>query len=198
MRRFSEASADKLRTGIDDTLQGVARAHGVDVEIDYGDEYPLTVNDAAEVEFTHGVVDEVFGEGRYVDLPDPITGSEDFSRVLAAVPGAFVFLGATPPGLDPRPPLQPQPARRLRPHRPPRGGRALRRAGGAQAGGAQPGGPARPADSQGRKRGDQVPTLGHLDRSPQPCRAGGGGRRRWCRRRSSARGGRSPRSPGAA
>jgi hippurate hydrolase len=101
VRRFSEASADKLRTGIDDTLQGVARAHGVDVEIDYGDEYPLTVNDAAEVEFTHGVVDEVFGAGRYVDLPDPITGSEDFSRVLAAVPGAFVFLGATPPGLDP-------------------------------------------------------------------------------------------------
>ncbi|MBV9832167.1 MAG: amidohydrolase, partial [Marmoricola sp.] len=100
VRRFSEASADRLRTGIEDTLQGVARAHGVDVDIDYGDEYPLTVNDADEVAFARGVVGEVFGEERYVDLPDPITGSEDFSRVLAAVPGAFVFVGATLPGLD--------------------------------------------------------------------------------------------------
>ena len=31
---------------------------------------------------------------RSVRLPDPIMGSEDFSRVLAEVPGAFVFLGA--------------------------------------------------------------------------------------------------------
>ncbi|MBV9832698.1 MAG: amidohydrolase [Marmoricola sp.] len=101
VRRFSEASASKLREGIRDTLEGVARAHGVEVDIDYGDEYPLTVNDAAEVDFAAGVVREVFGEERYDDLPDPITGSEDFSRVLAAVPGAFVFLGATLPGLDP-------------------------------------------------------------------------------------------------
>ena len=27
-------------------------------------------------------------------LPNPMMGSEDFSRVLAEVPGAFVFLGA--------------------------------------------------------------------------------------------------------
>ena len=34
---------------------------------------------------------EVFGEERYEEMPDPITGSEDFSRVLDAVPGAFIF-----------------------------------------------------------------------------------------------------------
>jgi amidohydrolase len=101
VRRFSEASAVKLREGIHDTLRGVAQAHGVDVDIEYGDEYPLTVNDAAEVGFAEGVVREVLGQERYDDLPFPITGSEDFSRVLAAVPGAFVFIGATLPGLDP-------------------------------------------------------------------------------------------------
>ena len=36
----------------------------------------------------------MFGAERSVTLPDPIMGSEDFSRVLAEVPGAFVFLGA--------------------------------------------------------------------------------------------------------
>jgi amidohydrolase len=101
VRRFSEASKERLRECIGETLQGVARAHGVEVDVDYGDEYPLTVNDAAEVGFVAEVVREVFGEERYDDLADPITGSEDFSRVLAAVPGAFVFLGAVLPGLDP-------------------------------------------------------------------------------------------------
>ncbi|MET0997885.1 MAG: M20 family metallopeptidase, partial [Marmoricola sp.] len=100
VRRFSDANAERLREGIHDTLRGVARAHGVEVEIDYGDEYPLTVNDAAEVAFAGQVVREVLGEERYDDLADPITGSEDFSRVLAAVPGAFVFIGATLPGRD--------------------------------------------------------------------------------------------------
>ena len=101
VRRFSEASASRLREGIHETLQGVARAHGVEVEIDHSDEYPLTVNDAAEVGFAADVVRQVFGEERYDDLADPIAGSEDFSRVLDAVPGAFVLLGATLPGLDP-------------------------------------------------------------------------------------------------
>jgi hippurate hydrolase len=36
----------------------------------------------------------VFGTDRYEPMPDPVTGSEDFSRVLERVPGAFVFLGA--------------------------------------------------------------------------------------------------------
>lgn len=101
VRRFSEANAVRLREGIQDTLRGVAQAHGVEVDIEYDDEYPLTVNDAAEVEFAADVVREVLGTDRYDDLADPITGSEDFSRVLAAVPGAFVFIGATLPGHDP-------------------------------------------------------------------------------------------------
>lgn len=101
VRRFSEANAVRLREGIHDTLRGVAQAHGVEVDIEYDDEYPLTVNNAAEVEFAADVVREVLGTDRYDDLADPITGSEDFSRVLAAVPGAFVFIGATLPGHDP-------------------------------------------------------------------------------------------------
>ena len=100
VRRFSEASAETLRSSIQDVLQGVARAHGVEVEIDYHDEYPLTVNTAAEVEFGAGVVREVLGEERYDEMAFPIAGSEDFSRVLAAVPGAFLAIGAALPGWD--------------------------------------------------------------------------------------------------
>jgi len=33
---------------------------------------------------------------------NPLTGSEDFSFVLEQVPGAFLSLGACPPGTDPQ------------------------------------------------------------------------------------------------
>ena len=101
VRRFSEASADRLREAIDETLRGVALAHGVEVVYEFADEYPLTVNNAAEVDFGATVVREVLGQDRYEQMEAPIAGSEDFSRVIAAVPGAFLGLGALLPGLDP-------------------------------------------------------------------------------------------------
>ena len=101
VRRFSEDSATRLREAIDETLRGVALAHGVTVTYEFADEYPLTVNTAAEVDFGAGVVREVLGDDRYEPMVAPIAGSEDFSRVIAAVPGAFIGLGALLPGLDP-------------------------------------------------------------------------------------------------
>jgi amidohydrolase len=100
VRRFSEASAVKLREAIQETVRGIARAHGVDVDIAYLDEYPLTVNTAAEVDFSASVIRDVLGEERFEEMDVPIAGSEDFSRVIDAVPGAFIGIGAVLPGLD--------------------------------------------------------------------------------------------------
>ena len=38
----------------------------------------------------------MFGEDGYQPMEVPLTGAEDFSRVLAQVPGCYLFLGATP------------------------------------------------------------------------------------------------------
>jgi hippurate hydrolase len=46
-------------------------------------------------------VTDAHGEDRWVTLPNPLSGSEDFSRVVGQVPGAMVFLGATPADRDP-------------------------------------------------------------------------------------------------
>ena len=79
--RGGTSAAARAASG-DTSARASRAAHGLEVDARYDDEYPLTVNDAAEDEFVADVVREVFGEERFDDLPDPITGSEDFSRVL--------------------------------------------------------------------------------------------------------------------
>lgn len=76
------------------TCQGVAAAHGVRVRIDHRAEYPVTVNDDERAELALDAA-AALGVEHAVRLGNPIMGSEDFSRVLAQVPGAMVFLGAT-------------------------------------------------------------------------------------------------------
>ena len=80
--------------------EGVAAAHGVEVDARFLRQYPVTVNDAAAVASAEELVEARLGHGRWVPMPDPITGSEDFSRVLQAAPGAMLFLGACLEGRD--------------------------------------------------------------------------------------------------
>ena len=101
VRSFSVSAREELRRSIPRLLRGIASAHGVEVEVVLEDEYPLTVNDAGETAFVEGTVAELYGEDRHARLVNPLNGSEDFSRVLASVPGSFIGLGATPAGCDP-------------------------------------------------------------------------------------------------
>jgi amidohydrolase len=72
----------------------IAAAFGLQADVSFTGEYPVTVNDPEHADFALGVAADLFGRDRTLLLPNPMMGSEDFSRVLAEVPGAFVFLGA--------------------------------------------------------------------------------------------------------
>jgi len=76
-------------------LKGLASAYGCAVDIDFREQYPPTINHAAEVDFVEATVREIHGEERFARMPNPIAGAEDFSRVLENVPGSFAFLGAS-------------------------------------------------------------------------------------------------------
>ena len=82
-------------------LTAIAQGHDTVAEIEHVDGYPVTMTDAAETEFAAATVAEVFGRDRFEHLARPLSGSEDFSRVLDEVPGTFIGLGATPRGADP-------------------------------------------------------------------------------------------------
>ena len=101
IRTFSEASRMKMMEAVPALLKGIAAAHGLEAHVDYQEEYPLTVNDEDETHTAEKVIAGLFGERRLPRWATPLGGSEDFSRVLAEVPGTFVGLSALTPGGDP-------------------------------------------------------------------------------------------------
>jgi amidohydrolase len=102
VRSFSPGARAQARDASLRLIAAIAGAHGLSADAEFIDGYPVTMNDPGELAFTEGVVEEALGAGRFVLAPNPITGAEDFSFVLEEVPGAFVFLGACPPEVDPQ------------------------------------------------------------------------------------------------
>ncbi|WP_442544559.1 M20 metallopeptidase family protein [Arthrobacter sp. KN11-1C] len=100
IRTFSEASRERMMTAIPQLLKGIASAHGLEVDVDYRGEYPMTVTDEDETHTAENVIADMFGDSRLSRWATPLSGSEDFSRVLAEVPGTFVGLSAVPRGVD--------------------------------------------------------------------------------------------------
>jgi amidohydrolase len=101
VRSFSTAARDRVRAASLRLVADLAAAHGLQASADYQDGYPVTMNDAAETAFAGEAVTSLFGSGRLQAQANPLTGAEDFSFVLGEVPGAFLMLGACPPGADP-------------------------------------------------------------------------------------------------
>jgi amidohydrolase len=101
VRTFDRSVRRQVRDLLQRVCRGIAEAHGVEVDIEYVDEYPVTVNDDDATAKAFRAADELFGPSRTMVLPRPITGTEDFSRVIERVPGAMVLLGACLEDRDP-------------------------------------------------------------------------------------------------
>ncbi|MDH6134164.1 amidohydrolase [Kitasatospora sp. MAA4] len=98
VRSFSAEARSKVADTVVELVRAIAVAHGLRAEVEYVPGYPVTVTDGPETDFLADTVREVFGEERFRTMANPMTGAEDFSRVLDAVPGSFVWLGAAPKG----------------------------------------------------------------------------------------------------
>ncbi len=101
VRSLSEAARDRVLSGIRRTVAGLASGYGLHAEIEPEELFPVTVTDPVETALALRAARSVASPDRVVELPNPVTASEDFSLVLREVPGAFVFLGASPAGVDP-------------------------------------------------------------------------------------------------
>jgi amidohydrolase len=101
VRTFSERSRERMSVAAPRLMRGLAAGHGLDVEVNYVPGYPVTRNDVSETAFAQETARELFGNSRNEYMTNPLAGAEDFSRVLNEVPGSFMGIGATPPGVDP-------------------------------------------------------------------------------------------------
>jgi amidohydrolase len=101
LRTLSEASREAMHDEIHRVCRYTAMAHGCTAEVEIDRGYPVTVNDDRAAHRLDGVAAAVLGRSRVVTMSTPIMGAEDFSYVLAEVPGALAFLGGCPAGIDP-------------------------------------------------------------------------------------------------
>ena len=101
VRTFSAAARATVKDGSVRLIRGIAAAHGLTADAEYVDGYPVTVNDETEADFAGRAATALFGPQRFAAQKNPMAGAEDFSFVLEQVPGAFVSVGACPPGRAP-------------------------------------------------------------------------------------------------
>lgn len=85
-REMAEVSLKRIVTN-------TAEAYGATAKVEYVSGYPVTQNHADQAAFAANIARQIVGDDMVVDNVDPVMGGEDFSYMLEARPGAFVFVG---------------------------------------------------------------------------------------------------------
>jgi amidohydrolase len=75
-----------------EVVAGVAQMTGAKIDLDYVSGYPVTVNHPSQTDVATQVAKEIAGDANVHEMP-PMMGAEDFSYMLEARPGAFIFCG---------------------------------------------------------------------------------------------------------
>lgn len=100
IRAVSERTRSLLHDGLRRVAEGIAAAHGMEVDVDLHIGYDVTVNNEEKASFAADVATAVSGDRNVRMMDHPVMGAEDFSYVLNRVPGAMMFLGLMPEGMD--------------------------------------------------------------------------------------------------
>ncbi|WP_299280337.1 M20 aminoacylase family protein [uncultured Tateyamaria sp.] len=91
VRALDAEVRDMVEARVKAIAKATAEAYDCEVEVDYRLGYPVTVNDADHTEYAIAAARAVAGDVT-TDTP-PIMAAEDFSFMLNARPGAYIFLG---------------------------------------------------------------------------------------------------------
>ncbi|MCP4009273.1 MAG: amidohydrolase [Proteobacteria bacterium] len=83
----------EIRQRLSDICDGIAVAHKAKISIDYAQGYPALVNHAEQTQNAISAAAAVVGEKNVDANYTPVMGAEDFSYMLEARPGAYIFIG---------------------------------------------------------------------------------------------------------
>ena len=100
-RSFSTEVGDLLPRRMAEIAEGLGKAMGAQIELDYRRVYPATVNDPDMTDLVRVAARRVVGDSRVMDV-EPTMGGEDMAYFLQRVPGCYFFVGTANPdrGLD--------------------------------------------------------------------------------------------------
>jgi amidohydrolase len=92
-RSLTPKVRDLLETRLREVVTGTAELYGATANLTYQRNYPVTRNHERQAAFAASVAREVAGRDRVDDQVAPQMIAEDFSYMLEARPGAFIFVG---------------------------------------------------------------------------------------------------------
>lgn len=92
-RSLEPAIRDLIERRMSEIVPSLAAAFGATATLKYSRNYPVTVNHREQTEKAIAVAEMVAGTGGVDPNTAPVMGGEDFSFMLEARPGAFIFLG---------------------------------------------------------------------------------------------------------
>lgn len=104
-RTINEPARKKIRAALERRCAGIASANDTELNFDWIEGYPPTVNDPAMADYVATTARASVGPDRFLSVPRPSMGGEDFAYYLEKVPGCFFFVGVEPINRNSYPPL---------------------------------------------------------------------------------------------
>ncbi|OEO33076.1 amidohydrolase [Devosia insulae DS-56] len=96
VRSLNDEVRDLMEERLKAVTKGIVETFGGTAEVNYRRGYPVVENTPDETAYAAAIAATVVGEDRVDANVDPKMGGEDFSYMLQARPGAYVFLGNGP------------------------------------------------------------------------------------------------------
>jgi hippurate hydrolase len=93
VRTLDPEVRDLMQDRLKAVSEGLCATFGARAAVTYRRGYPVTVNAPDQTRTAAAVAREIAGESKVDDNADAVMGGEDFSFMLQARPGAYIFLG---------------------------------------------------------------------------------------------------------
>lgn len=99
IRNLDMATRDMVHDRLRTTVSAIAESAGARADFEIVEMYPVTANDRDLTRRMLPTIERVVGRENMVEA-EPRTVAEDFSFFALEVPGLYLTLGVTPPGVD--------------------------------------------------------------------------------------------------
>jgi len=93
IRTFSPQIQQTIHKRFHALTLSIAEGFGAKVDIEYRQDYPVTINELEPTLIACDIAATIVGEPQVIRDGAPVMGSEDFGHMLREIPGCYLFIG---------------------------------------------------------------------------------------------------------